>query len=59
MMGHHFGVPFHQELQTRILMELLTLVETAESSGVIARFDETWANVRRQGKEIEKRGRIR
>lgn len=56
MMGHHFGVPHHRELQRRILMELLDLVQTAEQSGTIREFDYTWARARREGKQIEAGG---
>ncbi|MEJ7623066.1 MAG: hypothetical protein WKF34_03660 [Pyrinomonadaceae bacterium] len=54
-MGHHFGVPFHKELQRRIILEALDLVVTARESGAIKELPVTWAEVRAEGKEIEKR----
>ncbi len=35
MMGHHFGVPFHSELQRRFIFEALGELEQAEASGDI------------------------
>jgi len=55
MMGHHFGVPFHKELQRRMILEALDLIITARESGVITELAITWADVRKEGKEIEKR----
>jgi hypothetical protein len=52
-MGHHFGTPFHAELQRRIIMAAFGLVETATSSPMIVDLDVTWAQARREGKEIE------
>ncbi|MBA2340799.1 MAG: hypothetical protein H0V88_10415 [Pyrinomonadaceae bacterium] len=54
MMGHHFGVPFHAELQRRIILEALTHIEQAKESGEVCRVAVTWAEARRQGIEIEK-----
>ncbi len=54
MMGHHFGVPFHKQLQTRIIKELLQMVTDDCEPGEIRHFDFTWAQARREGKEIEK-----
>lgn len=34
-MGHHFGVPFHRELQRRVLIEAFRTLETASESGTI------------------------
>lgn len=53
MMGHHFGVPFHVELQRRVLMEMLDLLETATASGEIRDLPLTWARARKEGKAIE------
>ena len=55
MMGHHFGVPFHKGLQRRLIIEALDLVVTARESGVIKDVPITWAEVRKEGKEIEQR----
>ncbi len=53
-MGHHFGVPFHTELQRRIIMEALARVEQAEMSGDIYDLPLTWAQARMEGRAIEK-----
>ncbi len=54
MMGHHFGVPFHGELQRRIILEALDLVMAAENSGEVRKLPITWAYARREGNEIER-----
>ena len=54
-MGHHFGVPFHRELQRRIILDALDLVATATESGTIVDLPLTWAQARREGIEIERR----
>ncbi len=54
-MGHHFGVPFHSELQRRIILEALDLVITAKRSGDVKMLPITWAQARNEGKEIERR----
>ncbi len=53
MMGHHFGVPFHVELQKQIVMRLLNLVSEIKSSATIPVFEKTWAEARKEGKAIE------
>ncbi len=55
MMGHHFGVPFHRDLQRRVIRECLDLLVTAERSGVIRDLPLTWADARKEGAEIERR----
>ena len=52
-MGHHFGVPFHRELQRRIISDALALVTTATASGAIVDLPLTWAQARREGIAIE------
>lgn len=52
MMGHHFGVPFHRELQRRIILEALDLLAAASESGEIRRMPITWADARREAKEL-------
>jgi len=52
-MGHLFGVPFHNELQRKILLEMLEHLKHA-NSGEIRKFEMTWAEARKQGKEIER-----
>lgn len=54
MMGHHFGVPFHSELQRRIVLEALGRLEQAEASGDIHDLPMTWAQARREGIGIER-----
>ena len=51
---NHFGVPFHCELQRRIILEALDVLTTAEASGEIRHVPITWAQARREGNEIER-----
>lgn len=53
MMGHLFGVPFHEKLQRQIILTALGRFEKAETSGDIYYFPMNWAEARKQGKEIE------
>jgi hypothetical protein len=55
-MGHHFGVPFHRGLQRRVLLEALSLLETAEDSGTIRDIHIKWADVRREAKTLTWQG---
>ncbi len=54
MMGHHFGVPFHGELQRRIILEALDFLTTAERSGEVKKLPLKWAEARREGIEVER-----
>ena len=54
MMGHHFGVPFHAELQKKIIREALGRIELTQESGDIHLFSMTWAAARKEGKELER-----
>lgn len=54
MMGHHFGVPFHRELQRTLILEALDLLVTATHSGEVRSLPYTWAKVRQEGIQIEK-----
>ena len=54
-MGHHFGVPFHRELQRRVITDALSVLETATESGTIVDLPLTWADARRQGMALERR----
>jgi D-proline reductase (dithiol) PrdB len=56
-MGHHFGVPFHRDLQRRVLLEALDLLGTAEVSGTIRGVPIKWADVRREAKTLTEQGR--
>jgi hypothetical protein len=53
MMGHHFGVPFHRELQMRIILEAFDHLVNARRSGEVRHLPITWAQARREGKAIE------
>lgn len=55
MMGHHFGVPFHRDLQRRVILECLDLLVSTERSGEIRTLPIPWPQVRREGIEIERR----
>jgi hypothetical protein len=56
-MGHHFGVPFHRDMQRRVLFEALKLLETATESGTIRDILIRWAEVRREAKTLTDQGR--
>ena len=56
-MGHHFGVPFHRDIQRRVLFEALKLLETATESGTIRDILIRWAEVRREAKTVTDQGR--
>jgi hypothetical protein len=53
MMGHLFGVPFHTQLQREIILTALSRIESAKESGDVFHFPKTWAQARKEGKEIE------
>jgi D-proline reductase (dithiol) PrdB len=55
-MGHHFGVPFHRELQRRVLMEAFRTLETATESGTIQDLPIKWADVRREANTLSAQG---
>lgn len=54
-MGHHFGVPFHAGAQRQIIVAALELLSTATRSGHILDLPLRWADLRREGAEIERR----
>ncbi len=56
-MGHHFGAPFHREIQLRVLREAFDLVQSAERSGEIRDLPIKWATVRRESKHLSAQGR--
>jgi hypothetical protein len=58
-MGHHFGVPFHREIQRRVISEALGLLTTATVSGTILDLPVRWADVRREGMALERAARDR
>jgi hypothetical protein len=53
MMGHHFGVPFHRELQRRMIFEALDHLAHARVSGEIRVVPITWAQARKEGRALE------
>ena len=55
-MGHHFGVPFHRDLQRRVLLEAFRTLETASESGTIRGLIIRWADVRREAKTLSAQG---
>jgi hypothetical protein len=57
MMGHHFGVPFHKELQRFMITEALDHLVKAEQSGEVRKIPITWAQARKEGIVIEKSNR--
>jgi len=59
MMGHHFGVPFHSELQQRLILAALKHLVAAQRSGQIEIVPVTWAQARQEGKAIEQAMSIR
>jgi len=54
MMGHQFGVPFHRDLQRRIILTALDRIVQAEVSGEVYDLPLTWVQARREGIEIER-----
>ncbi|HEY6333738.1 MAG TPA: hypothetical protein VI756_30760 [Blastocatellia bacterium] len=56
-MGHHFGAPFHREIQRRVLLEAFDVLETAKETGTIRALNIKWADVRRQAKVLTPQGR--
>jgi hypothetical protein len=56
-MGHHFGVPFHRELQRRVILSALDMLENAPEPGTIVDLPIKWAQVRREAKTLSEQGR--
>ena len=54
MMGHHFGVPYHKELQRKIILESLDHLVHAKESGEIRFPPLKWSTVRKEGIAIKK-----
>jgi hypothetical protein len=54
MMGHHFGVPHHKELQRKIIVEALDHLVQAKESGEVKYLPYTWAQARKEGIAIKK-----
>ncbi len=55
-MGHHFGVPFDNEIQRRVLMEMLDMLKSADEPGAIRDVLIKWADVRRRAKSLTPQG---
>ncbi|MEJ7862022.1 MAG: hypothetical protein WKF90_10355 [Pyrinomonadaceae bacterium] len=55
MMGHHFGVPHHKELQRRIILAMLDFLTAATRSGEIKMLPLKWATARREAIKIERK----
>jgi hypothetical protein len=53
MMGHHFGVPHHKELQRKIILEALDHLTHAKESGEVRYPDFKWTEARKEGKAIK------
>ena len=51
-MGHHFGVPFHRDLQRRVILAALKLLEESAEPGTIRDLPIKWADVRREAKSM-------
>ena len=51
-MGHHFGVPFHRELQRHVVLAALSLLNTADEPGTILDLLMKWTDVRREAKAL-------
>jgi hypothetical protein len=56
-MGHHFGAPFHRELQRRVVLAALGMLESSEVPGTIRDLPIKWADVRREAKTLTDQGR--
>jgi len=56
-MGHHFGAPFHHDLQRRVVLGALGLLETGDEPGTILDLPVKWAEVRREAKTLSEQGR--
>ena len=56
-MGHHFGVPFHRDLQRRVILAALALLEEGTGPGRISDLPIKWADVRREAKTLTDQGR--
>ncbi|WP_170006139.1 hypothetical protein [Bacillus fonticola] len=54
MMGHHFGVPHHKELQRQIILEAFDHLTHAKDSGEVSYPSFKWAKVRKEGIAIKK-----
>jgi hypothetical protein len=51
-MGHHFGVPFHHELQRRIILFALEHLAGAKQSDEVSFFPMTRSQARQEAKKL-------
>lgn len=56
-MGHHFGAPFHVEIQRKVILAALDAVQTLTGSGTICELPIPWAQVRREAKDLTEQGK--
>lgn len=56
-MGHHFGVPFHTEMQRKVIMAALALLQSAPVSGTIEKLAIPWLQVRREARLLSEQGK--
>jgi D-proline reductase (dithiol) PrdB len=56
-MGHHFGAPFHKEIQRMVIVTALDVLTTAQESGTIVELPIPWAKVRSESKHLSEQGR--
>jgi D-proline reductase (dithiol) PrdB len=56
-MGHHFGAPFHTEIQRKVILAALDAVQMIEQSGTVIELAIPWAEVRRQSKTLSEQGK--
>lgn len=56
-MGHHFGAPFHRDIQRRVLVEMLDVLENENEPGTIRDLKIRWGDVRRESNALTAQGR--
>ena len=56
-MGHHFGAPFHREIQRKVILTALDALTTAHESGTIVELPIPWAKVRSESKHLSEQGK--
>lgn len=56
-MGHHFGAPFHREIQRKVILAALDVLTTAQESGTIVELPIPWAKVRSESKHLSEQGK--
>jgi hypothetical protein len=56
-MGHHFGAPFHREIQRKVILSALDALTTAHESGTIVEPAIPWAKVRSESKHLSEQGK--